>query len=732
VKLRRLHVQNFKLLRDVEITFSADPNRPLTVVRAENGSGKTSLLYALLWGFYGSAGLPTADTRGGRNEGANSLRLSSTRWPTGQPCEISVRIEFEASELENYAGTDREVTTSYVLTRKVIETPTGPDSVSAERDSLVVHAHSDAGADRLEDAAARALIRRHAPEHLKDIFFTDGDSVQRFITGEISASARQQHVRDAIKALLGLNNLQMAEADLTKARTYFRRQRANAPGAGQLRMIEEQIEAKQDERQGLVEEAAALAERLNEISAAITRRQERLDSLRHLGELDVIRARKDTASRALATANSSLEHSKKEQRDLLRGDLLSWELMGDALHAGLETLETLADRRIIPGTSVEVLRARIELGECICGESLADGTPHRHAVEKLLDEQADVDRRKERLTELLYQARSQQLGRDSALAEGRSWIEELNAVEERRALAERQTRDQESELAACVESLRRLEDAQIDELLDQLERAKAQHNNFIRQEQTIALRLQDLDKQIAQLEQDAQKARKHSQATRDLDDRVDVAEDLLRLVAATLRTFEEDYLQLASQRMNELFMEIVGATDDIDKSIFSEVRLTPQYEIEVRSGTEGNTLDPDYEINGASKRALTLSFIWALMEVAGGSAPRIIDTPLGMMSGKVKERFVDLLTKPGPVDFQVVLLMTRSEIDSVEALLDERAGAIQTLTCNKDSEDLVNDWGSEPIVVACACTHRQSCDICVRKGDGQHHLEHRPGALMPA
>ena len=49
MRLSRVAIENFKLLEDVKLEFSTDAARPLTVIRAENGSGKTSVLYALLW-----------------------------------------------------------------------------------------------------------------------------------------------------------------------------------------------------------------------------------------------------------------------------------------------------------------------------------------------------------------------------------------------------------------------------------------------------------------------------------------------------------------------------------------------------------------------------------------------------------------------------------------------------------------------------------------------------------
>ena len=51
MRLERVDIANFKLLENVALEFSTDRQRPLTAIRAENGSGKTSLLHAMLWGF---------------------------------------------------------------------------------------------------------------------------------------------------------------------------------------------------------------------------------------------------------------------------------------------------------------------------------------------------------------------------------------------------------------------------------------------------------------------------------------------------------------------------------------------------------------------------------------------------------------------------------------------------------------------------------------------------------
>jgi DNA sulfur modification protein DndD len=158
------------------------------------------------------------------------------------------------------------------------------------------------------------------------------------------------------------------------------------------------------------------------------------------------------------------------------------------------------------------------------------------------------------------------------------------------------------------------------------------------------------------------------------------------------------------------------------------VTINESFDIEVRT-PQGSRLDFDAEINGASQRALTLSFIWALMEVAEVEAPRIIDTPLGMVAGAVKTRLTEAITAPpeqGNPNYQVVLLLTRSEIRDVEGIIDERAGILRTMSCSKDAKDLRFPWGQDrPQVRVCTCTHRQSCRICARTYDVDGEIEFR-------
>ena len=112
MKLKRVEFRNFKLLDGVIVDFSTDPEHPLTVVRAENGSGKTSILWGLAWAFYGDGGLPV-----------KNARLSSTSRPAGSTTTVQVIVDFE-HDPDGFGETN-----DYVLTRSVDETAGDGDHV---------------------------------------------------------------------------------------------------------------------------------------------------------------------------------------------------------------------------------------------------------------------------------------------------------------------------------------------------------------------------------------------------------------------------------------------------------------------------------------------------------------------------------------------------------------------------------------------------------------------------
>lgn len=710
MRLVRAHVRNFKLLEDIQLDFSTDASKPLTIIRAENGSGKTSVLYALLWAFYGMSGLPSH---------ARGLRLTSSAAPAGLAVDVSVMIEFEHTD-------ESDITSRYRLIRTVRETPSATDSVdrSAERARLL--RITSAGEEDI--AHSEALIEKFVPLRLRDVFFTNGDDVQTFISGREGSQQRQDKVHRAIQALLGLEAMRVAMRDLEDVFKAARGTAAKSAGAD-VEAAESSLEKTDSELKDIVDQFAGLSEQRTNMAEEEAKWQKELTALRGFGDIDELNQRIAEVGTDIAKLEAARARSLSRMRELLRSEECSWAFLGDRLETGVKLLGDLADRHVIPGTSVEVLTDRLELGECICGQPLMPGTPHHAQVERLRDEQLRVSDSQQRLTSLFHTARQSKANHEAKEADAQDFPGQRDALRKEYLDTRDLLATRGLELKQIEERRRQIDAERVKQLTADIDKVRAQMADTDNRLGALAAKRDQLNQIRAQQDGRLREAERAAKVSSDLTLKRDVAEDMFRLAEDTLGVLEGDYVTRTSSRVAELFLEIVGSHPDFDAGVFTGVHIANNFDIVVDTH-DGRQLDPDFELNGASQRALTLAFIWALMEVSGTTAPRIIDAPLGMVAGGVKTRMVDVITRPptGSLpDFQVILLLTRSEIRDVEDLLDTRAGKVSTLSCSKDyPEDLSFDWEMDrPIVRACGCSHRESCDVCARRYDEQHGIVFR-------
>jgi DNA sulfur modification protein DndD len=454
-----------------------------------------------------------------------------------------------------------------------------------------------------------------------------------------------------------------------------------------------------------------------------------LNTLKGIGDLDDLNARIAKAETEHTAFEAARASSIARMRQLLRSEACSDAFLGSQLERGLAMLSDLADRQVIPGTSLNVLDDRLELQECICGEPLTPGSSHTEHVIALREEQRKVSESHQRLTELFHTAKHaaadaaarQEAGDDLTGRRAALLADYIGARDSQRAKA--------AELEQLKEKRASIDEERVIDLTTKLAAVDGKIASAQKELGRLESKIETLEEAQEELKRKVDEAEKATKVNHEQSIRRDVAKELLDLGSESLKTLEGDYVQRVSDRMNELFMEIVGGNPEFEAGVFTRVYIADDYNIRVDTH-DGRTLDTDFELNGASQRALTLSFIWALMEVSGTTAPRIIDTPLGMVAGGVKTRMVDVITNPAgsdSPDFQVVLLLTRSEIRDVEDLLDKRAGLVRTLSNSKDyPEDLAFDWKAEhPVSRLCRCSHRESCRICARRYDEQHGIAFR-------
>ena len=680
MRLHSAHITNFKLLEDVELQFSTDLPRPLTVIRAENGSGKTSILQALRWGMWGEEGIPSR------------MPLTSTTSPVGKPVLVQVSIDF--SERDIYSGEE----TRYRLIRTCEETRGEGDHFhrAAPRERLLLL--SDDGSVDIEEGR-QARVRAMMPLNLADVFFTDGDAVQNFVSGiEQSEKERQEYVHQAIRQLLGFDEVELAERTLDAISRRFRRELRDS-GSVELKVSQERLEQMEESEADKREARGRMRSRIDGVDQQIREDERELDRIRGIGDLDAIQARIHQLETDIQHLGTEEESIRRQMRDVLQSEGLSRRMLGSWLRSGIDVLAELEDRNVIPGMSIGLLHDRLALGICICGTTLTEGDPRHGNILDLIDQQQRTEPRVQRLTELRYESRHIVTGPPEIPESDGSFANRLEILREQFVSCKDRQLQKTGDLRVERDRRAQIDEQRVRELTERLGSSRAKKSDYERQLGQIELRIQELAEKLQQQQEAVNEAERQEELSNALRRRSEVANDLLALNTGILDRLKTDHVRRVSERMNQLFLDIIGADPDADSSLYSGANIVSgTYDVVVHA-QEGRTLDVVTDLNGASKRALTLSLIWALMEIAEKEAPRIIDTPLGMTSGAVKHRMVELLTSPveeSGLPYQVILFMTRSEIRDIEQLIQERAGVITTLTCSKDYPvDLVNDWGNQ-------------------------------------
>ena len=133
---------------------------------------------------------------------------------------------------------------------------------------------------------------------------------------------------------------------------------------------------------------------------------------------------------------------------------------------------------------------------------------------------------------------------------------------------------------------------------------------------------------------------------------------------------------------------------------FREPKISNKFDILVYGPNE-HPLNTDTDLNGASRRALTIAFILALTKVSEVTAPNVIDTPLGMMDGFVKRSVLKTTIQESS---QLILFLTRSEIKDCEDIIADEAG-----TCDNH-----NKFGALPHYISQRSTHQRTSGTPVR------------------
>ena len=735
LRLRRIEINNFVCFEDVVVEPSIDADKPLTVIRAENGAGKTTFLRALRWGMYGEKGLPGEDS--------SRFSLHPAWWqPDDAGIKTSVSMEFETdgSTRNAAAGNRTGISDVYQLVRSVTtigKTAAKHDEPDFRRinEQTQLMVREGTGTWVRHDAGVDVVVEELLPWGLRDFFVMDADEATDFVGGSENKTIKLQDVVDktttAVHSLLGIDVFQKASQRVAGAAREFGAQATRAIGDADLDALQAQLDQLRVESEHLKKRIAEERSQKVELEDRLSRRRDDLETeLKNVGASDELRNRLKENRRAYERVKKNRAATLGE----LAGELESTDLLASLatrhISAAYKVLKPLYDQGHIPLKHLNFVRELLHAGTCVCGQDLTVKGIHRQHVEDRIAESARQEERANFLGQLHDGAKSLM-----AHASAGSWDDrrmqlaaDLADVEDELANLGLEKRDIDAKLEA-------LDEEKIQVIRDELAALETQVGTLYRNLSVHEGELPPINSAIDSLDKQIHQRQRSERTASDKRAAQKIAELIVEVLNRAYATIQREQVSELSDRMNRLFAQMAAnvSNDDFDEiqrnkatlKMIAEVGIRPiegdpdQFEIFALNG-RGRSMPP-IEINGASRRVLALAFVLALCTESRTYAPLIADSLLNSMSGAVRRNTLRITAENS---CQPILFLTGSDLEATREAetVTQYANATYTLTGQwaaidaGGGGDVVNWTEQRRVSLLCQCDPRQFCDICERTG----------------
>lgn len=637
MRIENVSIRNYRQYRSLDLDLRDDN---LVILVGMNGTGKTNFLNSLIWCLYGKEKFYNYDLT--TTPIVNLGAIDSAEDGDILSCEVCVDLRF-------LNGVEAK------LTRRADFRKSGRAVVPMGKPVFTVAVLQDIAQGVRNEPKPDHWIERWVPSRLEPYFLFDGERLDNFFketeSGKIENAILQIAQIDLLARLL--NHLEKVADDLYSA--------VGKAGTGEkMKLLNQQLEVA----------TAQLADgeaKLNKQRSSLASFDEAVRVLEaQIGGIEKIHAEIEKRDRKTA----ELENIAS-QLNSAREKLYEWStenaaraLMGDALNNLASAIDAArSERRLPPPVDPSLLGGLLESDTCVCGSSLAAGSPGREKIMTLLVEYERVGRIGAELLEAESATRTQlaQLGIATSNAD---------IIMSRIADWEHRYETVEAELAYLNSTLAGHDDVKVRDAQERLTRAKADRDSTHRE--------------VLKLENSCDTLRDHiNQTQRDMD-RVAEQDDRLKRQMKEAKFAKACYraaLKLHSEMTREVrekvtaslskhFFEMIWKPDS-----FRAVTMDERYRISVEEKASGqNILDA---LSSGEREVLALAFSLALSEVSGYELPMVIDTPISRLSADVQTNMCEVMIeasapKSNDDSHQLIMLMTDVEYrDAVQQTLSK-------------------------------------------------------------
>jgi DNA sulfur modification protein DndD len=626
MRLLSLKLQNFRpFFGEATLNFADQQGQFATIIHANNGGGKTTLLNAFTWALYG------------KHTGAFSApnihinRQAIAQAKSGDRITAAVEVLFE------HDGQRYEVRRECFVdkTEALLETLTESDSVLwVKRNGTLIKPP-----EKPEDWIGRVL-----PESLYTYFFFDGERID-----SIARAENRADMSKAIKTLLSVELIDRGIRHLDTARRTLQKELAEIGDTETQGWVQQ--------RQALEAEQQQKADRCLEINGELenSRRQlqtinTRLSELEQVKEVQAERERLEAQERGLQQQIGVSENTLRRTLSA-KGYVV---FLTDAVNQFRQLAEDLHQRGQLPSRIKQgFVEELLEDQRCICGTHLPEGTAERQSVAGWLDKSgmSDVEEKIFYMKQEFGNLEQQQQDFWAEIEQERSSIRNLEA----------QLTSIQNRLTAISEKLQGNEDVNVSGLEKQRTDTETYITELIKEQGIAENRIKDIQRDMAQLDKRIQEHEQRGEQQGVLQRQIKATQGAIACLEEVRQRVDDKFRTVLEAKVRETF-QTVAVVPYLPK-------LNDNYELFLvnRVGEEELVVPTSQGQN----QVLSLSFIgsvidrvryWsrkhALLGLDASSYPLVMDSPFGALDEIHRRQIAKMIPTLAE---QLIVLVTKTQ-----------------------------------------------------------------------
>lgn len=606
------------------LNFLFDKNKNVSIILGKNGAGKSNILNALTWCFYGIEVHKDQQTK--ETDGMPIINVA----------ELNALKPGECAFTEVIVSIDTN-TGPWLIKRHIDASKDDVGKLHFDQPKLTV-VYPFGGQDKIvEGGETQRLINNLLPEALRQFFFIDGEQLREFF--RISNPAE---IAKAIDNVSQLDLMYKAAENLEAYENQLRKNvKATTPQLQKAQQKVQQLKGKNEKAKELLQK---IKKELEKDRSELTTVE---DYLRKHNDAVVskLQEEREILEKDIKSLNGHLKDAESERNSYLV-DTAPYILLKDEIDSAYNLIQQKVEKGDLPPRIRETfVRELIDSGRCICGNEIKENEKH----------ELETYSRKLELSELSEVCIVGKTTLDEILLDIEEFPSKIDRLKGKIDKFKEEYDDKKRRLEYISDTLKK---HNIEEIRAFEGRRKELTKEIAKKEERIkmleveiATANKYLDEALSEERNELSKDKKNAQ----LRAKLQLVQEALKTLADTEYIIKSKIRKQVEETTKDNFLKLIRK-----KAAFKDVVIEDTFDVKVIHSQGYNAIN---DLSAGEYMIFGLSFMSALMTISGFHAPVIIDTPLGKIDDEHREHITTELPKflQGT---QLILLVTPTEYDN--------------------------------------------------------------------